>query len=356
MKKLKIICFSFILYIACFNIGTVAASAAESEDIGNFNFKMIPPENQVGDTGYFNLKMEPNQKQTVQVEMANITDKEVTVEIALNSAKTNSNGVLEFGPTVLKEDASLKYDFKDIVKGPETITIPAKQKVPLNLEITMPADTYDGIITGGIQMQVQKSKEQLEKEKKERQIVNRYAYVLGMVLKETDTKVTPELEFSKFYPELANYRNAVFVNFSNVRAEFLNDMTIDMQVMKKGSDEVLYDTKKTNMRMAPNSMINFPVEMNGERMEPGDYTGHVLVTSSDQKWEWSNDFKITKEDADKYNAQDVTLVQERGFNWLLIGLIAGGVILVVGLVYFGVRVALNKKAASKKRKKKPVKK
>lgn len=354
MKKFKLI--YFILYIACFGMTAINTYAAEAEDVGNFNFKMIRPENQIGDAGYFNLKMNPGQKQTVQIEMTNITDKEVTVEIKLNGAKTNSNGVLEFGPTTLKDDPSLKNKFQDIVKGPKTIKIPAKQKIPLDLDISMPADSYDGIIAGGIQMQVKKSDEQLEKEKKEKQIVNRYAYVLGMVLTETDKEVKPDVKFEKFYPELANYRNAIFVNFSNTQAAFLNDMTIDMQVMKKGSSEVLYDTKKTNMRMSPNSMIDFPVEMNGERMEAGEYTGHVLVTSGDQKWEWSNDFKITKEEADKYNAQDVTLVQEQGIDWKLIALIIGGVILVIGVIFVIVRVISQKKAASKKRKKKNKKK
>lgn len=351
MKKIKHIIFStLILYIL--GMTAYAQVTYANEDTGNFNYKVIRPENQNGYANYFDLNMNPNQNQTVQIELTNITDKDLEIGISLNGAKTNSNGVLEFGPSKLEKDASLKYEFKDIVKGPEKVNIPPKGTVPLNLDIAMPAESYDGIITGGVQMQVIPSEETKKKEEKEQQIVNRYAFVVGIVLRETDTPVQPEVKFNKFYAGLTNYRNAVYANFSNVESEFLNNMSIDLQVTKKGSDEVLYDTTKTDMRMAPNSMINFPVEMNGERMEAGDYTGHILVKSNDKKWEWSDDFTITQKEADKYNAQDVTLVQERGVDWKLIALIVGGVFIVAIIVFVIIRVVKKKQKQKKKKKKK----
>ncbi|WP_375269745.1 DUF916 and DUF3324 domain-containing protein [Enterococcus sp. DIV0212c] len=320
----------------------------------------MKPENQQGEFEYFNLKMTPGQKQTVEVKLTNRADQEQTIEVMLNGAKTNSNGVLEYGPSTLKDDPSLKHRFKDIVKGPSEVTLAPNESAPLKLDITMPEVSYDGQIVGGIYLKSKITKEEEEAKKKTPGVVNEYAFVVGMVLQETDVEIMPKLSLNKVYAGLSNYRNSIFANFSNTQAVFLNGMTVEMEVMNKGSKTVLYDTKRADMRMAPNSMIDFPLELNGDEMESGEYSAHILVTSGTLKWEWDQEFKITKEEADKYNAQDVSLIQERGINWKLILLIGGSIFGVFILIFFVIR-QINKKKKSKqneqrkKRKTKPQK-
>lgn len=353
MKKKFLLYLALFIYIAC-GISFSQVSYAEGEaqtDFGvGFNYKVIKPENQKNQVGYFDLKMSPGQKQTVQIELSNGTDDEMTIGVSLNGAKTNGNGVIEYGPTIIENDKSLKYNFVDVVKGPKEVKLPAKTMVPLNLEITMPESSFDGSISGGIQL---KQVNQAEKDsEKKAGITNEYAFLVGMILSETDKKVAPNLEFNKAYAGLTNYRNAIFLNFSNVEAEYLEDMTVDAQIMKGDAKEVLYDTKKAGMRMAPNTLIDFPVEMNGDRMEPGDYTAHVLVTSGKEKWEWTEKFTITNDEADKFNSQDVSLTQERGINWVLIAIIVGAVIAVALIVFFIIRVVGKNKRKKKKQSKK----
>lgn len=353
MKRKYLFYLALFLYIAC---GTCFSQVSYAEggtqaDFGvGFNYKVVKPENQKSTVGYFDLKMSPGQKQTVQIELSNGTEHEMVIGVSLNGAKTNGNGVIEYGPTTIEDDKSLKYNFVDVVKGPKEVKIPAKSMVPLDLEITMPESSFDGSISGGIQMK-QMTKEE-KKEEKKAGITNEYAFLVGMILNETDTKVEPDLAFNKAYAGLTNYRNAVFLNFSNVEAEYLEDMTVDAQIMKGDSKEVLYDTKKAGMRMAPNTMIDFPVEMNGDRMEPGEYTAHILVTAGDKKWEWTEKFSITDEEADKFNSQDVSLTQERGINWRLIAMIVGGVVVVALIVFFVVRAIGNNNKKKKKQLKK----
>lgn len=175
-------------------------------------------------------------------------------------------------------------------------------------------------------------------------------------MSETDSPVEPEISFNSIKPGLSNYRNAFFVNYSNTAMTFVGDMSVEFDVRKKGTDTILYDTKKTDMKMAPTSMINFPLLLNGDEMKAGSYTGHVLVTSGDKHWEWEEDFTVSQEEVDKYNKQDVSLVQEQGINWKLILIIVGSV-LIVGLVIF-LLVYFYKKKNKKKRvqKKEPTKK
>lgn len=357
MKKRLITYLALFTYIV-FGIGfSTTAFADESNKTADqqaaelglgFTYKVVKPENQRSSVGYFDLRMNAGQKQTVEIELANGSDEEITIGVSLNGAKTNGNGVIEYGPSAIEKDKSLKYDFVDIVTGPKEVVLPPKTMIPLKLEIAMPASDIDGVISGGIQLKQQTKEEKDEKEKTG--ITNEYAYLVGMLLSENDTVVTPNLELNKVYAGLANYRNAVFVNFSNVQPAYLENMTVDVQIMKKGSEEVLYDTKKAGMRMAPNSLIDFPVEMNGDRMEAGDYKAHILVTADDKKWEWTEEFTITDEEADKFNGQDVSLTQERGIDWKLIAMIVGGIIAVVVIIFFIVRSVQQKKMKNRKKK------
>lgn len=326
-------------------------SSNQEAGVTGFTYEAIKPDNQVNTkVGYFDLRMKPGQEQTVQVNLKNPGDEEITIDISLNGAKTNMNGVLEYGPTDLENDASLKYDFVDLVKGPESVTIPAKSEKNLDLKITMPDVSYDGVIVGGIQLQQQTDDE--EQQTSGTGIINKYAYLIAMVLSENDKKVEPELELNKVYPELNNFRNTIFVNYSNVTATFVDDMATEVQIMKKDNDKVLYETKKTGMRMAPNTMIDFPVSMEGDRMEPGDYRALITVISGEREWKWEQDFKITDEDADKFNNQDVDLTNEDGINWIFVAAIIGGVLAAAVIIFIIIRIIVKKKEAKKKQAKK----
>lgn len=130
-------------------------------------------------------------------------------------------------------------------------------------------------------------------------------------------------------------------------------MTTEVQVTAKGSDEVLYDRKQSDMRMAPNSQMTFAVSMEGDAMVPGDYNAKVLITSGDQKWEWEQEFTITDEDADKYNSEDLGLIQDRKVDWKFIAMIVGGVILVIGIIFLVIHfVNKNKKKKQAERRRK----
>jgi len=350
MKQKAIKWLIAIMYIAMALLllpnSVLADEKSDQAASGGFTYKVIYPENQHKEVSYFDLSMKAAQKQTVIIQMSNSSDKEITIDVSLNGTKTNSNGVLENGPSSLEKDPSLKYDFADIVKGQESVVIPPKQTIDYPLDITMPATTFDGIISGGIYM-IQRDQ---ASEKQSGMIKNKYAYLVGMLLTETDKKIKPDLELNKVYADLKNYRNTIIIDFSNTQPAYLDNMTVDVQIMGQKSDEVLYETKQTKMRMAPNSKINFPVSMNGEKMVPGEYRAHILVTAkTGEKWEWEQNFTITDEEADKFNQEDVSLLQENRINWQLIVMIIVAVLVVIALIFITVRI-INKKQSKKKRK------
>ncbi|WP_330932666.1 DUF916 and DUF3324 domain-containing protein [Enterococcus sp. BWR-S5] len=337
-----------------------AAAAEETEtpevtEVGGFTYEVILPENQLDkEVGYFDLQLAAGRKQTIQIKLTNPTNIETTLSVELSGAKTNSNGVIEYTSNEIENDASLKYDFMDVVKGPEEVVLAPGEERMLDLEVTMPEASFDGIITGGIQLRNITNEEELDKQK-EGTVINKFAYLIGVVLQQTDTEVTHDLALNKVYAGLNNYRNTIFVNFSNIQPAFVAEMTVDAQITKKGSKDVLYDTKKASMKMAPNSLIDFPVSMQGDRMVAGDYTAYITVTTEVDTWTWEQDFTITNEEAEKYNEEDVGMIQETGIDWKLIAAIVAGVFVLVLIIYLVIR-QVKKKKSTKKRKKTKTKK
>lgn len=354
MKKKKLLFLLVTIIIATLLPIKAYAEDSSSGNATGFTYEAIKPDNQ-RDTGagYFDLRMTPGQKQTVKIKIKNLAAEEIEVSVKLNGTKTNANGVVEYGPTTIKKDKSLKYDFEEIVSAPETVKIPAKSEQDIDIAINMPEASYDGMIAGGIQLQ--KVDKENKSEPKKTGVINKYAYVIGMILTETDKEVLPNLELNKVYADLNNFRNTFFVNFSNVEPAYLENMTTQVQIMKEDSDEVLYETKRSGMRMAPNSLINFPVSMEGDRMVAGNYRAKILVTSGDRKWNWDEKFKITDEEADKFNNQDAGLEDVQTFNWQLIAGIVGGIVALAVIIFVVIRTISKKKQAKKKqaRKKKP---
>lgn len=319
-----------------------------------FTYKVSYPENQMEDNlGYYKLKMNPNDQQVIKIALTNPGSEKLTVNVHLNGAKTNQNGVIEYGDSIIENDSSIKIDFKDIVTAPKTVELGAGETKDLDLTIKMPEIAFDGTLAGGVQLM---RADQGEKDKKAgSQIINQYAYIVGILLQETDKVIEPKLELNSVKADQDNARNAIFVNVSNIEAAYLNDITAEVQITEKDNDAILYERKQTAMRMAPNSFINFPVSMNGEKMKAGKYKAKILMTSGDKKWSWDQEFEIKQKDADRFNERDVGLVQEKGIDWRSIGLIVGGIVLVI-MIVFGILVFFRKRNNRKRPNNSPKKK
>lgn len=322
-----------------------------------FTYSITFPDNQIKkDLGYFKLQMNPGQNQQISIALSNPGTEKVTIDVKSNGAKTNQNGVIEYGESSIENDPSLQFDFNDIVTGPESIELAPGETKNLDLTIKMPETGFDGVIAGGIQL-MRADQNGTTSNEGGSKIINQYAYVVGVVLQESENQLKPDLELNSVKAGQSNYRNAIFINFSNVIAAYLDDMTVEVQITAKGKDTVLYDRKQTAMRMAPNSFIDFPVSMNGERMVAGDYVANILVTAGDQKWSWTEDFKISDQDANKFNERDVGLVQEKGLDWKLILLIVAAVLAIIILIFVIIMILRKKKqqkelALKKERRKK----
>lgn len=345
--------FIVLLFSIFFSLNT--AFAAENQSINNvvgFTYKADFPENQMEDgLGYYKLKMTPGQEQVITINLSNPGTKTTTILVGLNGAKTNQNGVIEYGESSIKNDRSLKVAFEDLVLGPKSVELAGGETKTVEFTVNMPENQVEGVIAGGIQLMKAETEEDKE-ESKGSTIINQYAYVIGMLLQENEEPLAPDLKLNKVFAEQYNHRNSIFVNFSNVIPTYLEDMTIEVKVNKKNKKEILYERKQSAMRMAPNSFISFPISMNGEKMEAGKYKAEIVIKSGDQRWDWSEEFDINSKEARKFNARDVSLVQEKSINWRLIMVIVFGVLLLIVIIFYGFRIFRKTKNKKQKQKKK----
>ncbi|MBL1229128.1 DUF916 and DUF3324 domain-containing protein [Enterococcus sp. BWB1-3] len=333
----------FCLYSSVTVYGVETEGSTIENPIG-FTYKVIHPENQRSQVGYFDLRMKPKQKQTIEVELRNLTDKDQTIEVSLNGTTTNSNGVIENGPTGIEQDASLRYAFEEIVSGPETIKVPAKGTEKLSLTIQMPAKSYDGVISGGIQL-----KETVDEKKRSKQtgVINEYAFLIGVLLTETDTEVYPKLVLNTVVAGTKNGEGVLFVNLSNIEAAYLGDLVLEVTITQAGKAAVLYETKRSDLQMGPNNQMSFPVPV-GSKLVAGDYEAHVLAVSGEHEWSWDQPFTITDEEAKNAN-EGLTNRGKQGFDWQLVVLIFVVILLTsFGIFYIVRRVNKEKVNQNKK--------
>lgn len=316
---------ALIVSFVCF---TPFTSASEF----NFGVDTVIPDNQIDkQKSYFNLKMKPNQNQTLTIQLKNDTEDDVVIEAEIHSATTNINGVVEYGFVKTKRDSSLPYDLGELIVTDKEITIPAKGKKDLHLDVSMPEEEFKGILAGGITLtEKEEDSENAEEDNKGLSIVNKYAYVIGITLQVNDETVKQDLKLNDVKAGQVNARNVINANLQNPTSTYLNRFEVDAVITQKGNEKELFKSTKQDMQMAPNSNFNYPISLNGEKLKGGIYTLYLKAESSEESWEFTKDFTIDAKEAKELNDKDVS-VKEPNYIWYIMDLIF---ILLAGLLWF----------------------
>lgn len=335
MKKLIVSSFILLLLVSFISVNEKTTQAAEM----NFSVTALLPDNQINKSNtYFDLLMKPGQEQIVQVEMKNNTEEDVTVEVNPNTAITNDNGIADYSQQNTKVDSTLKIPFSSIATAEKELTIPKKSKKTIDINLHMPKNEFDGIILGGIHF-VEKENEQDKKNQDGVQIKNKFAYVIGVSLRENDTVVEPQMKLNNIKAGQINFRNVVKLNLQNSSSTIIKDLNVDAKIYKKNSKEVLYESDKQNLRMAPNSNFDYSVDWQNKELKPGKYTALVKAESGDNEWEWKKDFEIDGATASSLNKKAVELEKDYSI-YYIIGILLLFLVLIGIIIYLVVR---NKK-------------
>ncbi|WP_165037957.1 DUF916 and DUF3324 domain-containing protein [Enterococcus sp. ZJ1622] len=319
----------------------------QTVDANEFNFAVTPviPENQIDKTKtYFDLLLARNASQELTIDLTNDTNENVTIEIGLNNATTNLNGVVEYGPNEITPDKSLKYKLNDIVEVPEEVTLDPHSSQAVNIKVHMPNDAFDGLIAGGLTFK-EKKEEKMDEKSDGLAITNEYSYVIALLLRENQTAVAPKLNLLAVKADQVNARNVISAKIQNSEATYINQVAVDGTITKKGSTDSLYSISKDEMQIAPNTHFDFPVHLNGKKLQAGTY--HIKLdvygnraddgTYTRKKetytnhWLLEKDFTISGETASRLNQKDVTIKPDHSWLYMLLLLL---ILLILFLILF----------------------
>lgn len=329
MRKRILILLSLIIFIHYLNPAAVVQAA---ERVG-YSVQALLPENQLDQSvSYFNLRAEPETEQELALEVFNHESEEMTFRVDVFNASTNSNGLIVYEEQE-EPDPSLTNPVTElVVLEEEKMTVPAGEARLVKAILNTPEEEFDGIKLGGIH--VERVFEEQEAEKGVN-IENRYAYVVGLQLSENDSEIDPELHLLGIEPQLINYRPAVIAKIQNSEPIIIEDVTIQAKVFSEDGSERLKEKTQENIKMAPNSTMDFILDFDHYQLEAGNYLLEMKASSGDDVWEWKETFRITEE-TERSNEKAAELVEGNKtdhLNWYMIGIIILAVIILILIMY-----------------------
>jgi hypothetical protein len=333
MKKIYYLLSTIALMVVVLIIQTPAVFANEF----SFSVNPIPSAKQVDKTvTYFDLNLKPKEQETVQVELGNATDKEVVVDISINSAKTNGSGVVEYRPNKLKNTSNLPIDITKIVDFPKQVTIPAKSSQTVSFKISMPDVAFNGLLASGIQFREHGQEAKNQGNKNAVAINNTFSYVLAMLIRENDQTVSPKIVSDKAFMDTQQGRSNVILQLENEAAGYLNKMAIDAHVYYENEKNPVVGLDKKDMQFAPNSIMNYRIGVGSYNVKPGKYTvkGTLYGDKSTlgtyeyngEKYKYklaiNESFEVSGQKAKELNKKNVLIKKEGPNIWmyLVIGL------------------------------------
>lgn len=339
-----------IIFLACILGGDVVFS--ETPDI---TINPILPKNQVSESvTYYNLKVTPNQKQELEVDLYNPSNKKLKVDMTLTNATTSNYGEIDYSETNKnkKKDTTLSMGITDMAQIPNQVVIPPQTSKKIKIKLDIPKESFEGVKMGAIRFypSTVDSKKTKEKKKNESFIKNKTVYTVGIVLNESNEPVIPSLDLLRVYPSQTNGHNVIKANIQNKTPIPLEGLTYTGTIRKKGRDTVLHSTKRTDYRFAPNSNFDYEVEWKNTPFQAGKYVMTVKVVSSQtvQKWEWEKEFELSEDEAKLLNKTSIDLESKSNIPKIVLSIVV--ILLLSCLAYVGYKVVLkNKKSGSEKK-------
>lgn len=303
---------------------------AEEQTI-SYTVNTVPSTKQV-DTKktYFDVKINPEESEELVVQVHNSSNTPVILSIDVETAKTNSNGVVEYGKYNGYYSKSLPFKVEDVVEYPSEVKVEAGETKEIPFLVQMPKSEYQGVVAGGIT--IQEKKDEQKQSESSMAINNEYSYQIALVLHGKQSNVAPNLIFNELQVGQKNYRNAFYMTLENQSLTYINQAKFKAKVSKNGKKLELVNAEKDNIQVAPSSMIKYPILLGGNLLENGIYDVELQVTSGENTWLYTKQIEVKKDQASKLNKQDVTLESRFPYRYLLII-----VVIILGWAYYAKR-------------------
>ncbi|MBD1501121.1 DUF916 and DUF3324 domain-containing protein [Weissella cibaria] len=288
MKRMKLL--MALLVTAFVSLASQTVSADNS-----MNYVVSPqmPDNQIDKTlGFYNLKANPGASQTLYVTVQNFASKDIKIHIETGSAGTTATGSVD---NVMAADKVKELPVKmgDLlsVEHPD-ITIKAKTSVDVPVKFTMTKQKVTGLIAGGLRFS---EVDDTSSVTNNNAIQTKLAYALAVMARQSDDLPKPKLDFGGAKASQVDGQNVVKLTFNNVTSTFVNRLAVTAKVTdNKG--KTVKKFAQSMMQMAPNSTMNWAMQLQGKAFKAGTY--HVATVAY---YSQNTNGKYKAADGTKYN-------------------------------------------------------
>lgn len=296
MVKIVKIILAFL--IGMLTIGTMTVFAADTQTV--FTLKPILPRNQINNSSYFDLKMQPKQQETVNIQVFNMSSKDMTYQVAINPAQNSNRGQISYFAKI--ENKHLRHSMKNLITYPDKIVVKAQssQKVPITIK--MPAKEYDGEVLMGVNVRpVVKATEN--------KITSQYGYVIGLRLTENDHPVKRHIKITHVK---VSTPKKILIGVKNPVFEAMGHVKYRVKVMNH-AEKAVYTKTFSEKQLAPQSTYQLPLNLK-KALTSGTYYVNLTITD-----EFHRMVKVSQKQAPAHHS------------WLIAGVVAG-VLVIVGVV------------------------
>lgn len=298
--------------------------SAVNDGLG-FTYYNQLPDNQISEGNYFDLLVKPGHKQTLVTEFRNEKKEEMTIQIRINDAKTAENGVIEYGMSSLESTTGNRYKLTDYLTGPDKVSLKAGEIKQVAFELTMPDTSFKGVILGGIQLAAITE----GKESKSRvSIRNEFSYAFSISLRQTEALVPYQISFGEAHFNSEDKR--VRLKMNNDSQEIIKNMTVSTIITAVDSDKVLIEAVTKNKKMAPMSVMTYPVSFPKAKL--GRYKMVTKVSVEAEEWETEQEFDVLATEEYEKNREEIDISDSSNKKLRLGVFIVLGVTLLVGTV------------------------
>lgn len=294
------------------------------------------PDNQINkQVSYFDLQMVPKQEQTLHLKIENISDQTIMLDTTLYQGNTNSIGVIEYDKSVKGLANNAQVNIEDLVKISENkIKISPKQTHELQVKIKMPEKKLSGITIGAIRVV------QNNEANKEGNIQNNFAREIGLVLQSSDPEQIPStLKLLDAQAGQVNTRNVFTEKIQNPKPKLIRLTNLKAIITKEDDQEVIYQASQLEGSIAPNTILNYRIPLDGKALLPGVYVATFEADEGEHHWKLTRKFTVKNNISKKLNQTDILIKSQPSFfakyKWMMI---TGCVLLVIILglcIYIG---------------------
>ncbi|OQO89257.1 hypothetical protein BH739_01285 [Enterococcus casseliflavus] len=310
------------------------ANRVEANENGiSFSVEALTNEGESNQQGFYQLEGKPSESEQLKIKINNLTDTKIIIDVAVNTAFTNQNGIPSYTKAEIPDD-TLKYPIETILKLSDgTLVLEPEASQILDVTVDYPTEEWEGQLLGGIRFTEENDQQA------DTSIIHQVAYTIGVLLT-MEEGVLPEnsLTLNEVIASQRNYRSFIEANIQNTSPIIVSNMEVNAEIKNLDSSKTIYEYSAIDMRMAPNSNFNLGIPTGNVPLQAGQYKLLIHALADTKEYTWEKEFEISASQARELNQSAVNL--ESGNNQMLYLIISGLLFVLVLILSI---VLVNKK-------------